>query len=127
MATTQGTPALSSDSEKLAVCSLLHAAVAGVQEHQGQRPAVAADGLDQLLRRGGDGLAVLVFELELPRAAVAGEVQHVVGVALDRRGDDPGMAHLEDPHLDVLMPLGRLHRVEDVLQLPLVVEHGRAV
>ena len=76
--------------------------------------------------RGGNRLAVFVLELELPRAAVAGEVEHVVGVPFDRRRDDLGMAHLEDANLDVLMPLGHLHRVEDVLQLPLVVEHGGA-
>ena len=87
---------------------------------------MAPDGLDEILRRGGNGFAVFVLEFELPRAAVAGEVKHMVDVPLDRRRDDLGMAHLEDAHLDVLMPLGHLHRVEDVLQLPLVVEHGGA-
>ena len=73
----------------------------------------------------GDRAAVLVLQLEHARRAMAGEVQHVVGVVLDRLADLIWVADLEDAHLDVLVTLRRLDRVEDRLQLALLVEHRR--
>lgn len=49
----------------------------------------------------------------------------MVGVPVQRRRDHGGVADLEETHLRVLQPVGRLDRVEDVLQLPFLVEHGR--
>ncbi|MEE8525020.1 MAG: hypothetical protein V3T72_13880, partial [Thermoanaerobaculia bacterium] len=61
--------------------------------------------------------------LEDAGAAVAREMEHVVAVALDRLADLPRRADLEDPHLDVLPRPRLVDRVEDVLQLALLVEH----
>ena len=103
-------------------------AVAGVEEHRGRR---AAGGLQRVGERDDrprvagfapgrhrDRVALLVVELEHPRQAVAGQVQEVVLVAAQRRGDRRRIARLEDPDLR----RAGLHRVEDVGQLALVIE-----
>ena len=103
----------------------LHAAVAGVEHHQRQGPPQLPQRRHQLRRRDRHRLAVLILQLQAAGAAMAAQMQHVVGVRLDRLGDRLGVAHLQDLHLHVVEPLGRLYRIENVLQLPLVVEHRR--
>ena len=102
----------------------LHAPMAGVQHHQRQRAAERADRRYQLSRRDGHRLAVLVFQLQAARSAMAAEMQHVIGISFDGRGDLIGMAHLQDLHLHVVASLSWLHRVQDVLHFPLVIQHG---
>ena len=54
------------------------------------------------------------------------EMQHVIGIGLERAADDDRVAHFEDANLAVLVALRRFDGVENVLQLPLLVEHGSA-
>ena len=105
-------------------CCRCHAAVAGIQEDQGQGPTRLAQGTDQILCRHRHFLTQFVFQDEFARSAVAGEVQHVVAVPLNGLGDLGGMAHFQDAHLGVAVALERFHRVENLLQLPFVVQHG---
>ena len=104
----------------------LNAAVAGVEHHQRQGPAQPPQRRHQRLRRDRHRLADLILQLQQTRGAVAAQMQHVVGVGLDRGGDLGGMAHLQDLHRHVVAALGGLHGIENVLQLTLVIEQRRA-
>lgn len=105
--------------------AVVDAAMAGVEQDQRQRPPFLLERSDQLSGRCGYGAAVFVLQHKHPGVAVAGEVEHVVGVGLDRRADHGGMTHLENAHLGVPAAVRWLNRVEDVLQLPLLIENRR--
>ena len=102
-------------------------AMAGVEHHQWQRPPGLPQGRQQLSGAAGQGLAVFRFQLQLPRPAVTGEVQHVIGIALQRLADLIGMAHLQQPHLGkgVRQATQGLERLQDQAHFPFVVEQHR--
>ena len=103
-----------------------NAAVTAVEHHQGQGAAQRTQRGHQQLRRDRHRLAEFILQLQRPGGAVTAEVKHVVGIGGDRGGDLLGMAHLQNLHRHVVVPLGRFHGIEDVLQLPLVVEQRGA-
>jgi hypothetical protein len=98
-------------------------AMAGVQEYQRSGPLRPAQRLEQVPRGRLDRVALFIVELEAAGLAMAGDIEDVVLVALERVVDRVRIARLQDADLDVVVALGRLDGVEDVLQLPLVIEH----
>ena len=102
-------------------------AMAGIEHHQWQRPAGLPQGGQQLSGAAGQGLAVFRFQLQLPRPAVTGKVQHVISIALQRLADLIGMAHLQQPHLGkgVSQATQGLERLQDQAHFPLVVKQHR--
>ena len=104
----------------------MYAAVAGAQQHQRQGPAFFLDGGNQPVGRRRHGPAVFVLQLELARAAVAGQVQDVVRVGFQSRSDLVRVTDFQDADLGILAGPSRLDGVQDVLQLALQVEHDRA-
>ena len=84
-----------------------------------------ADGIHELVGGRPDGAAVLVLQLERPGSR--GRRGGARGTRPPRwLCRSPRVAHLQDAHLDVLVPLGNLNGVQDVLQLVLMVQDRRA-
>ncbi|HEY0993343.1 MAG TPA: hypothetical protein VGD80_40100 [Kofleriaceae bacterium] len=97
--------------------------VTAVQEDQRRGVLRQAQDLEHALRSRRDDVALLVVELEGAGCAVAGHVQDVILVALQRVADRGEVARFEDTDLDVLVVALLLNRLEDLVQLAFVVEH----
>jgi hypothetical protein len=100
-----------------------NAAVAGIDQHQRQRPSGAANWRQQTGRGGAQCAALFVLKFQRARQAVAGQMQHMIGIEPDCVSDDFGMSDFENADLAVLMEPGRFDPIENVLQLPFLVEH----
>jgi hypothetical protein len=85
-----------------------------------------ADGIKKLFGGGPDGTTFFIFEFEHAGKAVAGEMEDVIGVALDGVSDDGWMADFENADFNVFEELGRLNSVEDVLEFAFEIEDGKA-
>ena len=104
----------------------LHAAMAAVEHHQREGPPERPQRGHQIFRCGEHGAAEFILKLQAARGAMATQVQHVIGIDGNRGSDLLGVPHLQNFDGHVVEPLGRLHRIEDVLKLALVIEHRRA-
>ncbi len=107
------------------IVDVRHAAVTGVEQHHRQGTARALQRRKKIRRCHGHGAAILVFQLEFARTAMARQVKHMVGIAGERRGDLVGVADFQDSHLRVILLIQRFHRVEDVLEFAFLVENRR--
>ena len=100
--------------------------MAAVEHHQRQGPPDRPQRGHQIFRCGEHGAAELILQLQAARGAMAAQMQHVISIHGDRGGDLLGVPHLQKFDGHVVEALGRLHGIKNVLQLALVIEHGRA-
>ena len=70
---------------------------------------------------------VLIFQLDRPRQAVPGQVQHMRRLGRQRRPNLAGAGEMHNPHPRLPLPLpGGAHRGQHIAQLPLIIQHPAA-
>ncbi len=102
------------------------APMAGGKEDQGQGASGAAQGIGKAGGVDGHGIAVFVLQFDQPGASVAGQVQHVIRVAFQRRRDLLRVPHFEDTDFGVAVFDGGFQGVENALEFVLQIENAVA-